>query len=175
MWGGVTMISTENIPTAMRELNHWVLWKKQFENGRWAKIPYQISGKRAESDNPSTWTSFSNVLKCRDPLDGIGFMFSGSEITGIDLDHCVSNGQYTPQAKEIVNLLKSYTELSPSGTGIHVYVFGTVPSGVKTSEIEMSCPEGGIEFGFFDGHIICFSSKLLFVMWFYKLKVTFQR
>lgn len=134
-------LDIKNIPVVMRELNHWVLWKKEFLNGRWAKIPYNVSGRyMAKSNDSSTWTSFPNVLKCLDlkKYDGIGFMFTGSGITGIDIDHCLENGQISSHAQEIINKCSSYTEISPSGTGVHIYVLGTIPSGFKT-EIEMYC------------------------------------
>lgn len=40
----------------------------------------------------------------------------------IDIDHCVENGKLSPMAQEIVELMDSYTEYSPSGTGIHIIV-----------------------------------------------------
>jgi len=47
-------------------------------------------------------------------------MFTGSGITGIDIDHCIVDGQLSTLAQEIVNKCKSYTEKSPSGTGFHI-------------------------------------------------------
>jgi putative DNA primase/helicase len=38
----------------------------------------------------------------------------------IDIDHCVENGKLSPMAQEIVELMDSYTEYSPSGTGVHI-------------------------------------------------------
>ena len=52
--------------------------------------------------------------------DGIGIgIFNG--ICAIDLDNCVSDsGYYTQTAAEIVALMHSYTEYSPSGNGLHI-------------------------------------------------------
>ena len=130
-------MNANSIPASMREMDQWVLWNKDPAKG---KIPYQINGRMAKSNDPSTWTSFSNALKCAANYDGIGFMFSGSWITGIDIDHCIDeNGQISSHAQVIMDQCKSYAEKSPSGTGIHILVEGTVPSGVKTAEIEMYC------------------------------------
>ena len=42
-------------------------------------------------------------------------------ICAIDLDNCVSDsGYYTQTAAEIVALMHSYTEYSPSGNGLHI-------------------------------------------------------
>ena len=43
-------------------------------------------------------------------------------ICGVDLDHVISNGVITPEAMAIVEGLKSYTEVSPSGHGLHIFV-----------------------------------------------------
>ncbi|WP_158027035.1 VapE domain-containing protein [Sporomusa sphaeroides] len=61
--------------------------------------------------------------------DGIGFMFSGSPFVGIDIDHCVENGVISEFAQGIIQQMNSYTEFSPSGTGIHIICRGTVPPG----------------------------------------------
>jgi len=50
---------------------------------------------------------------------------------GIDLDKCRNpeTGELEPEAQEIVRRMDSYTEVSPSGTGVHIYVIGTKPEG----------------------------------------------
>jgi putative DNA primase/helicase len=41
----------------------------------------------------------------------------------VDLDHVIDNaGMLLPQAQEVVEKLASYTEISPSGTGMHIFV-----------------------------------------------------
>lgn len=141
-------MNANNIPAIMRELDHWVLWKKEFvegkngKAGRWAKIPYQINGRMAKSNDPSTWTSFSNALKCLDhaKYNGLGFQFAGSGLVGIDIDNCIENGWLTDHAQRIMNQCNSYTEKSPSGIGIHVIVKGTIPNDINKpdgAEIEM--------------------------------------
>lgn len=47
-----------------------------------------------------------------------------SPFTGIDLDHCRNKetGEIEPWALEIIKILNSYTETSPSGTGIRIFV-----------------------------------------------------
>ena len=54
---------------------------------------------------------------------GIGYEFDGTPLYGVDLDHVLDeNGTLTPEAREIVDTLASYTEVSPSGTGLHIFV-----------------------------------------------------
>ncbi|MHB8598379.1 MAG: phage NrS-1 polymerase family protein [Ktedonobacteraceae bacterium] len=58
----------------------------------------------------------------------------------IDLDHCVTKetGRITdPKAQEIVQHINSYTEVSPSGTGLHLLAYGTLPGKNIHTAIEM--------------------------------------
>ena len=76
-------------------------------------------------------------------FDGIGFEFAtGGGIVGIDLDHCLSDsGYYTQTAAEIVALMHSYTEYSPSGTDLHIFVQGDIPSSVRKKTLNKDTRE----------------------------------
>jgi putative DNA primase/helicase len=54
-----------------------------------------------------------------------------SPYVGIDLDGCrdPQTGVIEPWALEVVRLLDSYTEVSPSGRGLHIWVRGFLPEG----------------------------------------------
>jgi primase-polymerase (primpol)-like protein len=63
---------------------------------------------------------------------GIGFVFTPEDdLCGVDLDGCLDpeTGEIEGWAQEIIEELDSYTEISPSGTGVHVLVRGTLPAG----------------------------------------------
>ena len=81
---------------------------------------------------PQTWSTFEAALDAYDNGEyaGLGFVFSsGDPYTGIDLDGCVDEyGQIAPWALEIIQHFDSYTELSVTGTGLHVIVKGDVPN-----------------------------------------------
>jgi Protein of unknown function (DUF3987)/Primase C terminal 2 (PriCT-2) len=64
---------------------------------------------------------------------GLGFVFSESDpFTFVDIDHSVDErGGIAPWAQEIVDTLQSYTQTSVSGTGLHVFIAATMPSGGK--------------------------------------------
>jgi putative DNA primase/helicase len=69
----------------------------------------------------------------------LGFVFSESApFTGIDFDDCVEDGKIKPDVEEKIEELDSYTEYSPSKTGLHVIVKGKLPGkGIKRPGIEM--------------------------------------
>jgi primase-polymerase (primpol)-like protein len=114
------------------------LWKGVEYNGRWTKIPYSTTGRKASSTNADTWTDFDTAIEsyCKGFGDGIGFVFAeNGGFTGIDLDHCLGeDGQLEPKTAAIVRALASYTEYSVSGTGLHVIAKASLKKGVRTSE-----------------------------------------
>nr|MBC8264784.1 hypothetical protein [Anaerolineales bacterium] len=90
--------------------------------------------------DPTTWRSLGQALAsvCYGQADGIGFVFTDTPLAGIDLDHCLRNGRLTSQAARIVAQLSSYTEISPSRTGLHVIVRGRLPPGARRKgDVEM--------------------------------------
>ncbi len=134
---------TNNFPEEMRLLHQWVLWRIEVRDDKPTKVPYTANGLRAESDNPSSWTSFDAACKAylRGNYTGIGFMFSEYDpYIGIDFDKCVTDGAIDPEKWDFVCKLGSYTEVSQSGTGLHVIVKGLLPPGGRKStqhKIEM--------------------------------------
>lgn len=94
-----------------------------------------MDGQPAKSNDPTTWCDFDTACRGKERfgLDGIGFMFSGDGIFGIDIDHCYDpeTQELDPAAAEIIETVQSYTELSPSGTGIHILCKGALPEGRK--------------------------------------------
>ena len=144
------------IPAELRSRDQFVCWRYEEKldqktgETRWTKPPCQVDGRYADSTNPSTWTSFERALAGleqslswtdRKPLSGIGFVLTGDDpFTGVDLDHCVDldTGCLEPWAREIVEELNSYTELSPSGTGVRIFIKATLPPvGRKRGDFEV--------------------------------------
>jgi hypothetical protein len=141
---------------ALQELQqhpHWVLWKYEERDGKPTKVPYNAATrKRAAADNPATWTSYATaravLTRFSDRYDGLGFVFDSDTIplTGVDLDHCVNpNGSIDAWAQEILDQLASYAEYSPSATGIHVYIQGTVSHGFRKKVPSASHAEAAVE------------------------------
>jgi putative DNA primase/helicase len=121
----------ENIPDYFRARPQWVCWKREERDGKSTKVPYQTNGEPASTTDPSTWTSmlFAAAAYIEKRCDGIGYVISADEqIVAVDLDHVINVvDELEPAAAEIVQALDSYTEISPSGEGVHVYAFGTKP------------------------------------------------
>ena len=81
--------------------------------------------KYAKTNNSDTWGTLQearNVVK-NYRYDGIGYVFNGDGICGIDLDKCVNNGIINDFAQKVLDMFpETYAEYSVSGTGIHIFV-----------------------------------------------------
>jgi putative DNA primase/helicase len=125
----------ENIPEILTERPQWVCWRYEERDGELTKVPYTPGTLlRASSTNLMTWSTFKDALAAYEatepPYSGIGFMFSsGDPYVGIDLDKCRNpeSGEIAAWAENIIpRVREGYIEISPSGTGVHIIVEGTI-------------------------------------------------
>ena len=110
-----------NIPEELRKQPNWVCHRD--------KVPVSaVTGKNASCADSSTWCTFETAIAYADANDlGIGYQFSAADdIVCIDIDHCIiGKGIDDNRIKNILKEANSYCEVSPSGTGVHIYVRGT--------------------------------------------------
>jgi primase-polymerase (primpol)-like protein len=134
------------VPAELRAQRQWVAWKyvPDASRAKPKKLPLSAAtGGAASSVDPQTWSSFDQVVEfCdRDNLDGVGFVFSaGDDYCGVDLDNCVAleTGVVRDASVLLIDELDSYTELSPSGSGVHIIAMARLPGkGRKTGSVEM--------------------------------------
>ncbi|GCF15657.1 hypothetical protein Harman_35920 [Haloarcula mannanilytica] len=125
----------EAIPETLRERDQWVCWREENRDGKPTKIPVTPgAGGFASATASETWASFEAALDYTETehADGIGFVFTNDDpIVGVDLDDCrdPETDDVDDAALDIIKRLDSYTEVSPSGTGYHVLITGTLPDG----------------------------------------------
>lgn len=122
------------IPSELFGYKQWVLWKRISIDGRVTKVPISPwSGKKAACDQPQTWSTYKHVryVQHRWNCDGVGFVFTEEDpYCGIDLDCCRDRtGRFTPEALDILKRLNSFSELSPSGSGVHILIKAKLPHG----------------------------------------------
>ena len=126
-----TSVKFDNIPTELKSLKQWTLWcwGQDSEKTKRTKVP-KFWGPHgltsAKSNDPTTWSTFEEIREkfSNDPEAFGGIMMAITDqdpYAFIDLDSSVdSHGEIKPWAKEIVDQCQSYTELSVSGTGLHI-------------------------------------------------------
>ena len=112
---------SENVPDEILTRKQWTLWK--VGNGR--KIPLSPYGIFASCTDPATWTDFETASRVflRNSQICRGFnIATGSGLAGLDLDEVVApDGTISETMRLFIDHLGSYTELSPSETGLHSF------------------------------------------------------
>lgn len=139
------MNNFDSIPQEMKDLPNWVCFLFEERGGKKTKVPYAPkTGQKAKSNDRSSWAPFNLAVENAFLYDGIGFMFSESPFVGVDLDHCIENGVISEFAQRIIKELNSYTEYSPSGTGLHIICRGSLPpGGNKNSKLGLEMYSAG--------------------------------
>jgi phage/plasmid primase, P4 family, C-terminal domain len=132
------------VPDELKALRNWVCYRMEERHGqpKPTKVPYNpMTGEKAKANDPATWTDYETCVAAveRGEYDGIGFEF-GNGFVGVDLDHCrdAERGEIQDWAADVIARLDSYTEASPSGTGVHIIMTGSLPPGRRrVGPIEM--------------------------------------
>ncbi len=131
------------VPEELKRQPRWVCWRRVVREGRATKMPVcAATGKMAKSTDASTWCSFADAVASvgRAGADGVGFVFGPDRAyTGLDLDHVLHDGVLEEQYRWVVDAAGTYTEVSPSGDGLHLYFRGSKPGGAER------CRRGPVE------------------------------
>lgn len=160
-------MSLYDIPAELRERRQWILWRFEWRKDdpehqlKPTKIPYipRPGCGKASVTNPADWGTFDEAvqapLTCVEPVDhdtplevsgysGLGFVFTANDpYTGIDLDDTQGNEEAYQRQFKVFREFDSYSELSPSGKGMHIFVKGQIPGGKgrRRAFIELYCQE----------------------------------
>ena len=120
----------ERVPADLADTPQWVVWKAvkiKKANGteKITKVPHDPkNGKKASTKRRENWGSFDQACEAYllQGYDGMGFVFTPDDpFVGIDLDNCFNeDGSLRADAETAINTVRSFTERSPSGNGLHL-------------------------------------------------------
>lgn len=120
--------TTEDLAT----IPHWCTWKWT-QDGK--KPPLSLDGNYLRSTDPRGWLSYEQV----ESLEKKGFLLTTEDpFAGVDLDKCrdPETGEIERWAMDIVEALRSYTEITPSGTGLRILGFGKLRDQKNVFQLE---------------------------------------
>lgn len=113
-----------SLPRALTRSPRWIRHNA-------AKVPLTVAGGLATSTNPATWSPFADACASTAGT-GLGVVLTGDGTVCVDIDHCITDGALSDDAETfLAGLPPTYIELSPSGTGLHVWGTGLVLSSRK--------------------------------------------
>ena len=137
------------LPKQLEEFRFRKIWvcyvKVQLSNGRTTKPPVDaFTLRNAGSTNSKTWATFDEAVaqigktatiylaseerEIKETVAGVGINLETTELLGIDIDHAIERSEdgriirVLSDAKKLWTRVNSYTEFSPSGTGVHILV-----------------------------------------------------
>ncbi|HEX9074658.1 MAG TPA: hypothetical protein VF932_02725, partial [Anaerolineae bacterium] len=125
----------DSIPVELKELRQWVNWKRECKrDGRFTKVPYQPNGAHADVSKTATWHSFQECVAALGAFSGIGIVCADG-LAGIDLDHCLDEqGNPSEFARQVVDAMSTYTEITPSRRGLRCLCRGKLPPGARRKD-----------------------------------------
>lgn len=151
-----TRVLRNNLPPEVKKLKHFLIFKfgpAKKEGGKPAKIPYYADGRVRKEDHGSgadrdRLVGFATAIRAFQETRGaagIGLAtLNDSNLTVVDIDRCVSdNGDLNELAQTLLSW-NTYTEYSPSGTGLRMLFFGNMGTNAKNNKagLELFCTKG---------------------------------
>ncbi|MCU4753999.1 hypothetical protein OB919_18785 [Halobacteria archaeon AArc-curdl1] len=144
------------VPPSIKTDERWICFRIEERQDKTAKVPYNPSTPtqmyRCDPTDPEVAVTFdgamdtvdrSRMVHGDDGLDGVGLQIRDG-LVGVDLDDCVEqiDGEYRIDdwAYELIDAIDSFTEISPSSTGIHILVEAELDPSYKNK-----CDEIGVE------------------------------
>lgn len=140
-------VVAENIPDELKATDRWVCWRYQWRDEDWQKVPVNCrTTRKADVTDPRAVATFAEAWAYYrgHKVNGLGFVLVEDDpFTGVDLDDCrdAATGQVQEWAQDIIRSLNSYSEVSPSGAGVRVFVRGKCPPDCRKrrGNIEVYC------------------------------------
>lgn len=135
------------IALEMTHYSSWIVWKYEQRNGKPTKVPYSPRTLHMASvTEPSHWATYHEAVTLfqsgHGGFNGIGFVFSEHDpFCGVDLDNPDGDVGHIERANRVLSAFDTYTEVSPSGEGLHLILRGSVPSGRRRGKIEVYSTE----------------------------------
>lgn len=119
----------------LKSKNRWICHK-----GKVPKMPILTDQANCSGDYYETaGTTYEKAAEAKDKwgYDGLGILL-GQGLIGVDLDHCIKDSKLSDFAMEVIKQLDSYTEISPSGKGVHILLYGNPGiDNIRTKGIEI--------------------------------------
>ena len=127
------------IPQELRDRAQWITWRYLRRSGdpKPQKVPTdpQTGQNLTGYTKGQGWMAFADAVTAFEDnpdLAGVGYVLDSADpFVGVDMDHCLNpdTGELADWAKVHIDEFATYTEASPSGTGVRMFVRGELPAG----------------------------------------------
>ena len=125
-------------PEQMKSSDQWLLWKSTDDGRKIPRAPWKTGDplQYVDAMDPSNWVSFDEAQHWQSKLPQnfeLAYALTrNDEIVFLDLDDVMVNGEPSPSAQTIIEEANSYTAVSTSGTGLHIFINGSLDEDIKS-------------------------------------------
>jgi len=145
-----------DVPAELQKVPQWICWRYEYRGSdKPTKVPLNPrTGAAASVTEPRAWSTFAGALAgaAAHNCNGIGFVFTANDpFCFIDLDDTKGDAEALARQHKIAEAFNSYTELSPSGTGVHIIIKAALPHGRRRGGVELYPHD---RFATFTGNVI---------------------
>lgn len=133
-------------PAALRDLKGWLVWRwvRRPDRPKALKMPYYLSGSvrnktHGSAEDRQFLGTFEEARAFAEKQDfsGVGLaLMPEFGITALDFDNCVTDGVIDPVVERLTT--GTYTEFSPSGTGVRAFMMGESPDSKDSTPVDGS-------------------------------------
>lgn len=117
-------VNLDNIPDFLKDNGRFCVWRYLERDGKKTKPPYNPNNpsQLADVKNHATFAPLSVCTPLLESgnFDGLGIRIDGG-LVGIDIDGCITDGELNDMARDVMETVKTYTEISPSGNGLRLF------------------------------------------------------
>jgi hypothetical protein len=122
----------DTMPLLLKQYGRWMFWTVDGEGKKTPRKVTEQKDRNIDPNNSSNWGSWDQLIaashKYRGPGFALGHVDNGPTFGGIDLDDCrdPKTGVIEEWAWKVIRAANSYTEISPSGTGVKIFITGAL-------------------------------------------------
>ncbi|MDB2249995.1 hypothetical protein [Halorubrum ezzemoulense] len=127
-----------DLPEEMIKRDQWLLWKQTDDGRKIPRAPWETGDalRYVSAMDPANRTSLVEAVRWQSKLPhdlNLAFAITRDDpIVFVDLDNVVIDGEPSRAAQRVIEKADSYTALSTSGTGIHIFVRGSLSEKIKS-------------------------------------------
>ncbi len=125
-------------PEHMKNRDQWLLWKSTEDGRKIPRAPWETGDplRYVDAMDPSNWVSFDEAQHWQSKLPQnfeLAYALTRNDgIVFLDLDDVIIDGEPSTAAQTIIEEANSYTAVSTSRTGLHIFIKGSLDEDIKS-------------------------------------------
>lgn len=125
-------------PPTLTKRDQWLLWKPADDGRKIPRAPWTTSDplQYVSAMDPENWVAFEEAKQWQNKLlhdFGLAYAITrDDDIVFLDFDDVIVDDELSMEASSLIDQANSYAAVSTSGTGVHVFVEGSLPDNITS-------------------------------------------